>query len=114
MCSVEVSLLLPVVVPAPALTKVTAFVPFQETLASMIDNVQQAVADSAEHDVGRVEREARTQKNVPGMRHPLGKGRRQVNFMPYLSTLWHSRWQHTICATLYKFSIAGAMKTKGS
>ncbi|CBJ49250.1 hypothetical protein Esi_0253_0017 [Ectocarpus siliculosus] len=50
----------------------------EETLASMIDNVRQAVADSAEHDVGRVEREARTQKNAPGMRHPLVVPKRRV------------------------------------
>ncbi|CAM9586390.1 unnamed protein product [Ectocarpus sp. 4 AP-2014] len=50
----------------------------EETLASMIDSVQQAVADSAEHDVGRVEREARTQKNAPGMRHPLVVPKRRV------------------------------------
>jgi len=43
----------------------------------MIDDVQQAKADSAEHDAERTEREARTQATAPGMQHPLGEERKQ-------------------------------------
>lgn len=38
----------------------------------MIDNVQQAAADSEEHDVGREARDTRTENINPGMQHPLG------------------------------------------
>lgn len=42
----------------------------------MIDDVQQAKADSAEHDADRAEREARTHATAPGMHHPLGEERK--------------------------------------
>lgn len=39
----------------------------------MIDSVQQAGADSLEHDLGREAREIRTENIAPGMQHPLGE-----------------------------------------
>lgn len=42
----------------------------------MIDDFQQAIADSVEHDAERAEREARTQATAPGMQHPLGEERK--------------------------------------
>lgn len=45
----------------------------QETLAGMIDNVQQAAADSVEHDLDRAARDKRTEDIAPGMHHPLGE-----------------------------------------
>lgn len=43
----------------------------QELLAGTIDNVQQAVADSSEHDLDRAARQARTTAIAPDMQHPL-------------------------------------------
>lgn len=54
----------------------------------MIDNVQQAAADSEEHDVGREARDTRTEKINPGMQHPLGN--RETGH-----SLWCSDGRHT-------------------
>lgn len=36
-------------------------------------DIKQAEADSIEHESERLERRARTESDVPGMEHPLGK-----------------------------------------
>ncbi|CAM9483729.1 unnamed protein product, partial [Pylaiella littoralis] len=50
----------------------------EETLAGMIGSAQQAAADSVEHDLDRVKRQARTQANAPGMPHPLVAPKRKI------------------------------------
>ncbi|CAM9988729.1 unnamed protein product [Scytosiphon promiscuus] len=52
----------------------------EELLAGTIDSVQQAVADSSEHDLDRVARQTRTQAIAPDMQHPLVAPKRKVAF----------------------------------
>lgn len=47
----------------------------------MIGSAQQAAADSVEHDLDRVKRQARTQANAPGMPHPLGRRNSNLQVM---------------------------------
>eukprot|EP00904_Undaria_pinnatifida_P012189 jgi/Undpi1/80/HiC_scaffold_1.g00080.m1 len=50
----------------------------EETLAVMLDDVEQAAADSAEHDLGRARRGERTRTTAPDMEHPLVAPKRKA------------------------------------